>query len=293
LSIKYINPNHPILIGVRNSNNHDTVNLEENTKWNIIRMIEILNVYQNVLNSNKEIFEKVSKDFLSKLENDKSKSLSITISLIGVIISFASLVLTIDIIKNIIKNEQISNLIILGILVIVISIGLHKYRKMNNKIRNVSEKILNVSKEYYDGYTIQNFLIGFFTRYVKEPNQLKENQLQKLQILDTFFFLVQGSIVSSIRKRIEFQIKELKKEKILNDKELEEFRDSIRPTKNSDRFFKQIMAYAYKDSTENKLLSEEKIDNNDLIQIFSERKELLQILKERIEKNILDMKNQQ
>lgn len=129
---------------MRNSDNHDTVNLQENTKWNIIRMIEILNVYQNVLNSNKEIFEKVSKDFLSKLENDKSKSLSITISLIVVIISFASLVLTIDIIKNIIKNEQISNLIILGILVIVISIGFHKYRKMNNKIRNVSEKILSI-----------------------------------------------------------------------------------------------------------------------------------------------------
>ena len=95
---------------------------------------------------------------------------------------------------------------------------------------------------------------------------MKENQLQKLQILDTYFLLVQGSIISSIFKRIDVQIKELKKEKILNDKELEEFRDSIRSTKNSGRLFKQIMTYAYKDSTENKLLSEEKIDNNDLIQ---------------------------
>jgi len=77
------------------------------------------------------------------------------------------------------------------------------------------------------------------------------------------------------------------------DKERKELDESIRPTKISDELFKQIMDYAYTDSTNRQILSGEKIDNNDLIQILSERKELLQILTKKIEENIPYMKNQQ
>lgn len=239
-------------------------------------------MYQNALNSNKEIFEKSSKTFLSNLEKNKNKSLSITISLIGLIVSFASF----DLIKNR-MNEELSNLIILEILVIIVLIGLNNYRKMNNKIRNVSENLLNISKEYYDGYTIQNFLKGFFNRYVKELNKFGENHLQQLQTLDSFFLTVQGSIVSSICKNIDDLIKEIEKKKILNDKEIKEFKESIKSTEYSDSLFKMIIAYSYNDPTRKQILSEGKIDNNDLIQIFSERKELLQILTKKIEENIL------
>lgn len=74
---------------------------------------------------------------------------------------------------------------------------------MNYKIRKVSEELLKIEKEYYEGYTTQNFLKGFFSRYVenyfsKDGEKSEINKIRELKLLDCFFLIVQGVIVYKV-----------------------------------------------------------------------------------------------
>jgi hypothetical protein len=120
-----------------NNKNYDSKCIEE-----MINLImEILNVYQNALNSNKEIFGESSKDLLLKLEKSKNTYLTLSISIGGFIFGLNAL----DQIKNI-MNEY-SNWLIIVILVSLI-VGVIWYIKMNYKIRKVCEELLKIEKEY-------------------------------------------------------------------------------------------------------------------------------------------------
>jgi hypothetical protein len=183
-----------------NNKKDDHKNLEYN-RWIANQIIEIQQGYQNGLSSNKEIVEKISNDLLLKKEKIRNNILSFFITGITLIVGLSSF----DPVKEAISynelrrnNEWIIHNSSLTIVIIVVGFVLAAsgvYIIMNYQIRNISKKLVNVEKEYYDGYTTQNFLKGFFNRYVLEPNKLNETQLR---LLDAFFLIVQGSIVYKI-----------------------------------------------------------------------------------------------
>jgi hypothetical protein len=262
-----------------NNKNYDNKCIEE--MINLI--IEILNVYQNALNSNKEIFGESSKDLLLKLEKSKNTYLTLSISIGGFIFGLSAL----DQIKNI-MNEY-SNWFIIVILVSLI-VGVIWYIKMNYKIRRVSEELLKIEKEYYESYTTQNFLKGFFSRYVENffsrdvEKSNKINKIRQLKLLDSFFLIVQGAIVFKI---FATSIKELKN----YNKPYEGFK----PSDYSAKLFLLLTKYAYEEYE--KLIKSQQffpyssITNDDLIEIFrdADRDKLLETvwnskIKEFIEK---------
>lgn len=190
-----------------NNKEYESKSIEDN-RWMANHISEILQGYQNGLSSNKEIFERISKDLLFKKEKMLNTILSFFITGITLIIGLSSL----DPVKEVLShNEWIKNnewlihnygWILLIILVVFVLVALIIYIIKNLSIRNISKKLVNVEKEYYDGYTIQNFLKGLFNRYVLEPKRLNENPNKlnetPLQLLDSFFLIVQGAIVYKI-----------------------------------------------------------------------------------------------
>ena len=174
-----------------NNKKNGTKNLEDN-RWIANHIIEILQGYQNGLSSNKEIFERTSKDLLLKLEKGLNNILSVFITIITLIIGLSSL----DPLKEILNHNSPWTWIAIGIiLVAVVLLALIIYIRKNKEISDISRKLVDVEKEYYDGYTTQNFLKGFFSRYVEKPNKLDNIQLQ---LLNSFFLIVQGAIVCNI-----------------------------------------------------------------------------------------------
>ena len=91
-----------------NNKDYDNNQGIEDNGWMTSRIIEILQGYQNGLSSNKEIFERTSKDLLLKLEKGMNNALSIVITIITLIVGLTSL----DPLKEIISRNNSSCLLL-------------------------------------------------------------------------------------------------------------------------------------------------------------------------------------
>lgn len=88
-----------------NNKEYESKSIEDN-RWMANHISEILQGYQNGLNSNKEIFERISKDLLFKKEKMGDTILSFFITGITLIIGLSSL----DQLKEVLShNEWIRN----------------------------------------------------------------------------------------------------------------------------------------------------------------------------------------
>lgn len=88
-----------------NNKEYESKSIEDN-RWMANHISEILQGYQNGLNSNKEIFERISKDLLFKKEKMGDTILSFFITGITLIIGLSSL----DPLKEVLShNEWIRN----------------------------------------------------------------------------------------------------------------------------------------------------------------------------------------
>lgn len=254
-----------------NNKEYESLGIEDN-RWMANHISEILQGYQNGLSSNKEIFERISKELLFKKEKMLKTILSLFLTGITLIISLSSL----DSVKEVLShNEWIKNnewlihnygWILSIILVVFVLAALIVYIINNINIRNISKKLVNVEKEYYDGYTIQNFLKGLFNRYVLEANRLNETPLQ---LLDSFFLIVQGAIVYKIF---------IKSKEELNNYE------GFQVSDYSPELFCLVTEYAYKEYNKrfksSEFFSYSSMPNSNFIEIFRaiDREKLVETL---------------
>ncbi|MDQ3867926.1 MAG: hypothetical protein M3250_00025 [Thermoproteota archaeon] len=165
--------------------NADIVDHTENKQWLITQIENTLESYQNSLESNKEKFEGLTDNYLSKLTSRRNSVLSVVGLIISVIVGLAA----IDFIQDIMKPW------LMIVLVIDVVGGTVTYITANILMHRASKKLWDIEKAYDEGYIIQNFIKGFLSRRTLRINSVDINQLYTLHY---YFIVLQGGITNKI-----------------------------------------------------------------------------------------------
>lgn len=166
----------------------------------------ILDNYHNQLNANKEKFEKIYNEKISSKTDIRNIILSTITIVAGVLIAIKDLVL----IKKIPDSELYWIFILIGLGIV----GLIVFIVFSSIKKNQEKKLLEILKEFHDGFTTISFMKGFLYRISLEFENLKE--VQQVDVLINYYIRVQGGIALQIRNAI---IRYLKKEDIYGYKE--------------------------------------------------------------------------
>jgi ribosomal protein S21 len=155
-----------------------------------------LDNYHNQLNANKEKFEKIYNEHISSTTHIGT----IILSLYGIAASVSGYSLA----AKVLNNNSVAFLIFLGLGGLGGFIVLYIIKKRQKK------KLLDILKEFHDGFTTISFMKAFLDRIPprvknlekKQLEELEEKQKKYLKALENYYIMVRGGIVFRIRKKI-------------------------------------------------------------------------------------------
>ena len=160
----------------------------------IIKIHSILDNYHNQLNANKEKFEKIYNETISSMTEIRNILLTIFTILAG----FSGFTVAITAITDL-NYSSIVFLIILVIVGIGVYIGFFFIKRERNK------KVLDILKEFHDGFTTISFMKGFLDKISLVFENLETKQID---VLDDYYTMVKGEgIAFQIRSKIEKSVK--------------------------------------------------------------------------------------
>jgi hypothetical protein len=167
----------------------------KNEELKIDEIYRSLDNYHNQLNANKEKFEKIYNENISS----KTDTRNIILTLITF---FAGFLVTVKDLENFKELFQSNLMYILFVLAIG---GISVYIVFSIKKRDQHKNLLEILKEFHDGFTTISFMKGLLDRISLGFENFEEDQIDKL---DNYYTMVKGGIAFQIRREIKKSIQE-------------------------------------------------------------------------------------